>query len=61
MNSSTNHTVRQVMSFREIAAAMVVWTVLICGSLAWNWYRVDNTLFELASAEARSHFAKDVL
>jgi len=61
MNLSRNDALRPTLFRREIAMAMVVWTVVICGSLLWNWSRVGDTLFELASTEARSHFNKDIL
>jgi len=41
--------------------ARCAWVILVCASFAWNWHQVGNSVTELARAEARSHFEKDLL
>lgn len=45
--------------WRLTAAALVGWTLVIAGSLAWNVYNEHHQTRELSTKEARAHFNKD--
>lgn len=45
--------------YRYTAAAVIVWTIIIAGSLIWNIIRERQDTQELAKMEARIHFNKD--
>lgn len=40
---------------------MAIWVAALAASLYWNWQQADDSVFELARIEARSHFDKDVV
>lgn len=40
---------------------MLFWVAALAASLAWNWYQVNQTVFNLARVEAQSHFEKDLV
>ena len=45
--------------YRTTAAAMIAWTLVVAGSLAWNVYAEKQQSRQLATKEARAHFNKD--
>ncbi len=49
----------QSLLWRYVAVALIIWTVVIGGSLAWNLYLVDAQFSALAHKEAAANFNKD--
>ncbi len=45
--------------WRNLAAALVIWTVIISASLSWNIFNERQQTRELAIKEARANFNKD--
>lgn len=48
-----------ISAFRYTTAAIVVWTIIIAGSLVWSIYNERQDTRKLAKMEARIHFNKD--
>lgn len=46
---------------RKYIFLVVIWTLLLCGSLIWNMYQVRNTSFFTATAAARANIEKDII
>jgi signal transduction histidine kinase/ActR/RegA family two-component response regulator len=47
---------------RSLAWSIVcIWVALVCTSLGWNWWQVDNSITAMAGDAARSHFEKDLV
>ncbi len=49
------------MKARSAWGVVCAWVLLVCASLAWSWRQVGNSVGELARAEARSNFEKDLV
>lgn len=44
-----------------VAALSAIWIAVLLGSLAWNWYQVDQATTAVAVVDARSSFEKDLV
>ncbi|MEI7431669.1 MAG: DUF3365 domain-containing protein, partial [Betaproteobacteria bacterium] len=51
----------RLISKNLILVLMSTWTLLVGASFAWNWFQIENSVFEMARVEALSHFEKDLL
>ncbi len=59
MKNSTKLKKRLVLLYRNTAAVIVVWILIVAGSLSWNIYNERQSIQKLAKKEAHSSFKKD--
>jgi len=46
--------------FKYVIIAISLWTLIVAGSLVWNFINIRQHIFELAVDKARTHFNKDL-
>jgi len=46
--------------FRYVIIAIIFWTLIVMGSLIWNFINIRHHILELAVDKARTHFEKDL-
>jgi len=48
-----------ILNIRYVILGLCIWTVLLGTSLAWNFYKENEQVYELAAIAARENFNKD--